>query len=153
MSPTSEERIEAARQGQNPTIICKVPSGWVVICDMQYLRGYCILLADPPQPDLNTLTTAQRAQFLTDMAIVGDALLEVTGSFRINYAVLGNSDPYLHAHIVPRYMDEPEAQRKNTPWSYSPEEMNARMFDPARDQELMGKIKEAVQKRLASPAM
>jgi hypothetical protein len=52
------------------------------------------------------------------MAAMGDALLEVTDAFRINTAVMGNSDPVLHAHIVPRYMSKPEHIRKHLPWSY-----------------------------------
>jgi diadenosine tetraphosphate (Ap4A) HIT family hydrolase len=113
------QRIEAARTGDNPTVICRLPSGWVVMCDMQFLPGYCILLADPIAPSLNDLDETQRGRYLTDMSLVGDALLEVTGAFRINYSILGNTDPFLHAHIVPRYLSEPEQYRQGLPWSYS----------------------------------
>ena len=44
--------------------------------------------------------------------------MKVTGAYRINYAIMGNSDPYLHAHIVPRYSDEPEEYLHDQPWSY-----------------------------------
>ena len=102
MSTMIHQRVELARAGANPTVVCRVPSGWVVLADQQYLRGYCILNADPVVASLNELPPAQRAVFLADMATVGDALLEVTGAYRINYAILGNTDPALHAHIVPR---------------------------------------------------
>ena len=59
-----------------------------------------------------------RARFLADMTALGDALLEVTGAVRINYAVFGNLEPALHAHVFPRYADEPEALRHNQPWAY-----------------------------------
>lgn len=52
------------------------------------------------------------AQFLSDMSVFGDALLEVTGAFGINYSILGNADPALHAHIHPRYVREPEPARR-----------------------------------------
>ena len=42
----------------------------------------------------------------------GDALLEVTDAYRINYEILGNSDAALHAHIIPRYKNEPDEKRK-----------------------------------------
>jgi diadenosine tetraphosphate (Ap4A) HIT family hydrolase len=135
-----EERIATNRAGTNPTLICKMPSGWVVLSDQQYLPGYCILLADPIVSSLNELDPNQRAQYLCDMALVGDALLKVTDAIRINYAILGNSDPFLHAHIVPRYAWEPDEFRKNTPWSYGKEAMNKRMFTTARDKELMERI-------------
>jgi diadenosine tetraphosphate (Ap4A) HIT family hydrolase len=55
---------------------------------------------------------------MLDMSRVGDALLRVTGAIRINYAMFGNAEPALHAHVVPRYADEPENLRTQHPWSY-----------------------------------
>ena len=142
------QQVESARAGLEPSLICQVPSGWVVLCTMQYLRGYCILLPDPVVPSLNDLSRQQRAIYLCDMSIVGDALLDVTGAHRINYAIMGNSDQVLHSHIVPRYVTEPEEFRLNTPWSYPQEIMNTTLFDSDRDQDLMCRIKDAIRKRL-----
>lgn len=101
MKTVIHERVEAAREGTNPTIICRVPSGWTVLGDDQTLRGYSLLLPDPTVPDLNSLDADGRARYLKDMVIIGDTLLEVTGAFRINYEILGNSAPALRAHISP----------------------------------------------------
>jgi len=144
---TVQQAIETARAGTNPSLICRLPSGWAVLCDMQYLRGYTILLPDPGVPSLNDLDLQKRAAYLCDMALVGDALLEATGALRINYAICGNNDPALHAHIVPRYQNEPEAYRKNHPWSYPKDTMEAVKFDPARDRDLIRQIAAAIQKR------
>ena len=141
-------RIETARSGTNPTIICRVPSGWVALADMQYLRGYCILLADPVVESINSLDTQARARFMTDMSIVGDALLRVTDSYRINYGMFSNADPFLHAHIVPRYRDEPDEIRRHLPWSYSKEHMASDPIDFERDRELMIDLKEAIESLL-----
>ena len=134
--PTSP-RVEAARAGTNPTVVCRLPSGWVFLGDMQYLPGYAILTADPMAASLNDLDEAGRAAFLCDMARVGDALTAVCGASRINYAVMGNTDPYLHAHIVPRYLSEVDEMRRNHPWAYPPAVMHGRPFDLDRDRELM----------------
>jgi len=142
------KQVELARAGLEPALICQVPSGWVVLCTMQYLRGYCILLPDPVVPSLNDLSREQRANYLCDMSIVGDALLQVTEAHRINYAIMGNSDKVLHSHIVPRYAAEPEEFRLNTPWSYPQEAMNATLFDPDRDHDLMSRIRDAIGTRL-----
>lgn len=142
------KQVEAARAGLEPALICQVPSGWVVLCGMQYLPGYCILLPDPVVPSLNDLTQQQRASYLCDMSVVGDALLEVTGAYRINYAIMGNSDQVLHSHIVPRYLTEPDQFRMNTPWSYPQGVMDTTLFDSDRDTDLMLKIKDAIRKRL-----
>ena len=148
MPITILERLEAARTGTNPTVICRVPSGWVVLCDMQFLRGYCILLADPVVPSLNDLNQDQRDAYLGDMALVGDALIEVTGAYRINYGIMGNSDPYLHAHIVPRFASEPEEYLHGLPWSYPKHVIDEKVFDYERDKELIQQLRQAIQARL-----
>jgi diadenosine tetraphosphate (Ap4A) HIT family hydrolase len=145
---TIPQRVEAARAGTNPTLICDVPSGWVVLCDLQFLSGYSILLADPVVSSLNDLDRTQRSEFLCDMATVGDALMEVTGAYRINYAIAGNTDPFLHAHIVPRYLAEPDAFRKGLPWSYPQADIDSQKFNYERDEPLMAKLRQAIQKRL-----
>jgi diadenosine tetraphosphate (Ap4A) HIT family hydrolase len=106
-----EERVAMARAGTNPFVISRLASGWLVIGDVQPLPGYCLLLADPVVPSLNALGPHERLAFLSDMALVGDALLEVTGCARVNYEIWGNSEPALHAHIMPRYASEPDGKR------------------------------------------
>ena len=83
------ERIEQARLGENPMVICRMPSGWAVLGDSQFLPGYCLLLPDPVVPDLNALGPDERWQFLYDMTLIGDALLEQTTAFRINHEFWG----------------------------------------------------------------
>ncbi len=148
MATTIHQRLEDARAGKNPAVITRMPSGWLVLADTQFLRGYSILLADPVVPDLNALDYAGRARFLLDMAIVGDALLAVTAAFRINYEILGNSDPVLHAHILPRYMTEPEDLRKGPAWFYDLAYRQSLPFDAVRDKALMGQIAKAIQENI-----
>jgi diadenosine tetraphosphate (Ap4A) HIT family hydrolase len=112
------ERVALAQRGESPWVIDKLPSGWAVIGDVQFLPGYCLLLADPVVPSLNDLTGDRREQFMRDMVRIGDALLKATNSYRINYEVLGNSEPELHAHIFPRYMSEADDMRRRPAWFY-----------------------------------
>jgi len=109
--------VERCRAGQLPALIARLPSGWVVMGERQVLTGYCLLLPDPVVPHLNALPPDLRGQFLSDMALVGDALQAVTTALRINYAIFGNVDPALHAHIFPRHATEPEATRTAQPWA------------------------------------
>lgn len=130
-------RVALAQRGENPAVVGRVASGWVVLADDQRLRGYCLLLADPVVEHLNALEAARRAQFLADMAAVGDAVLEVCRPSIINYAILGNVDRALHAHIHPRYDSEPAEMRRGHPLRYQSDEWPAVAFDAARDGELM----------------
>lgn len=110
--------VAAARAGAEPRVLARLASGWALFGEHQFVRGYLLLLPDPVVPHLNALDAVGRAQFLADMARLGDALLRVTGAARINYAIFGNLEPVLHAHVIPRYADEPEAMRTAQPWAY-----------------------------------
>jgi diadenosine tetraphosphate (Ap4A) HIT family hydrolase len=109
--------VDRCRDAQLPAAITKLPSGWVIMGERQVLPGYCLLLPDPVVPHLNALDADARAQFLFDMALVGDVLLVITAAARINYAIYGNVDPALHAHIFPRDSAEPENTRTAQPWA------------------------------------
>ena len=89
----------AAAPPNFPAAVAKLPSGWVIMGERQVLHGYCLLLPDPVVPHLNALPSGARGRFLSDMAFVGDVLLEMTQAVRINYAIYGNVVPVLHAHI------------------------------------------------------
>ena len=142
--PTAiHRRVEACRAGRDPTCIARLPSGWAVLGDPQVIEGYCLLLPDPVVPHLNAMPADAQAAFLADMARLGRAVLEETGAVRINYAMFGNLEPALHAHVFPRRHDEPEALRTAHPWAW--DWSRARAFDRGRDAALI----EALRRRLA----
>ncbi|AZC26897.1 MULTISPECIES: HIT domain-containing protein [Pseudomonas] len=116
--PLISQRVELARNGANDKVICRMASGWAVMGDVQFLPGYCLLLPDPVVPSLNDLDEAARTTYLLDMARLGDAALQATGALRMNYEILGNSEPELHCHVFPRYASEPEHLRRMPVWFY-----------------------------------
>ncbi len=117
MTTAIHRRVEALRAGQDPTFIARLASGWAVLGDPQVLPGYCLLLPDPVVSHLNDFDGAARSRFLADVAALGDAVLAATGALRINYAMFGNLEPALHAHVIPRYAHEPEVQQPLQPWA------------------------------------
>jgi len=140
------EKVRDCQTGNYPKTICRVNSGWVVLGDVQFLRGYCLLLPDPVVADLNQLEPAGRREFLYEMSLVGDVLLELTDAVRVNYEMLGNLEPALHAHIFPRYDSEPEQLRTKPVWLYDWEAAPA--FDIERDAMLMQEIRDGICARL-----
>jgi diadenosine tetraphosphate (Ap4A) HIT family hydrolase len=131
-------------------LICTVPSGFVLLSNMQFLRGYCILRANPIVDSINSLNIQDQIGFCKDMIMIGDSIMEVTGAYRINYALLGNSDPVLHAHIVPRYLSEPDNLREGLPWSYPNMDDEEFIFNQDRDKDLIQKLKTSIQRRINS---
>lgn len=118
MATSIHRRVDALRAGTDPTFVARLASGWAVLGERQVLPGYCLLLPDPVVPTMNALKGAERAAFLADMAALGDAVLAATNAVRINYAIFGNQDPALHAHVIPRYQEEPAPYAASHPWAY-----------------------------------
>lgn len=136
------QRVRDCQQGVYPKSIYRVSSGWVVMGDVQFLKGYCLLLPDPVVANLNELGEQRRKVFLWEMSVVGDVLMEVTGALRINYEMIGNVEPVLHAHIFPRYENEPDNLKLKPVWFYNWK--TARSFDESQDRELMESIAEGL---------
>lgn len=145
MTTLIHERVIQCQSGTYPKAICRLSSGWVVLGDVQFLRGYSLLLPDPVVPHLNAMDAESRKNFLYEMSVVGDVILEVTGAARINYEMLGNVEPALHAHIFPRFEDEAENLRLKPVWFYDWD--NAPAFDLIRDREIMDSIAQGLEQR------
>ena len=134
--------VRACREGRHAACVGALPSGWVVMGERQVLPGYCLLLSDPVVAHLNELGGTGRARFLQDMSLIGDALLAVSGALRINYAMFGNQEPALHAHVFPRFADEAPSQRTAQPWAL--DWPAAPLFDPAVHGDLRRRIAAAI---------
>jgi len=130
--------VNACRVDAYAPLITRMTSGWAVLGTSQFLRGYSLLLPDPIAPHLNAMQSEHRSQFLNDMARLGDAVLAATNALRINYAMFGNVEPALHAHVIPRFVDEVESMRTAHPWMY--DWAAAPRFDVAIHGELQRKI-------------
>lgn len=104
------ERINRIQKRQNPYFVMELPSGYVVIGDFQYYRGYTVFLSKIHASELHELSKAQRQQFLVDMALVAEAVYKAFQPRKLNYELLGNVDSHLHWHLFPRYADEPDPQ-------------------------------------------
>lgn len=128
-----QDRIGASLRGENPTVLRRLSAGFANIGDVQFLPGYCVLLVDTPDVQrLTDLPRHRRLEFLADLDLAGEAVERVcgrrdSGFRRVNLEILGNSDPYLHAHIWPRYDWEPEHIVARPVWLYPVE----RWSDPA----------------------
>ena len=108
-------RLARLRAGDDPEFLLELPSGPAILGKYQPapIRGCAMLLPDPVVASPNDLDHAARARFFSDLVLLGDAVLEVTGAERINYLVLCNQVPELHGHCIPRFAGEdPELRLK-----------------------------------------
>ncbi|WP_412538009.1 diadenosine tetraphosphate hydrolase [Longispora sp. K20-0274] len=121
------DRIGSALRGENPTVMAHLPGGFAVMGDVQWLPGYCVFLTDEPGVErLTDLSRPKRLAYLESMERLGEAVERACAAAdpafrRINLEILGNTDPFLHAHIWPRYQWEPPEVIGRPVWLY-PEE-------------------------------
>jgi diadenosine tetraphosphate (Ap4A) HIT family hydrolase len=137
--------VERCRAAEYSALVARMPSGWAVMGERQVFPGYCLLLPDPVVPHLNALTGSARELFLSDMARLGDAVLAATSCLRINYALFGNVEPALHAHVFPRYADEPVETRTAQPWAF---DWNAA---PLYTEEIYGELRRRIAAARSAP--
>jgi diadenosine tetraphosphate (Ap4A) HIT family hydrolase len=83
-------------------------------------RGYTVVIwrgrhvAEPTE-----LSDDEAGRFWRELLRVGRALEAHLAPVKLNYELLGNSLPHLHAHVVPRYADDP---RPGWPFPFPDEE-------------------------------
>lgn len=77
--------------------------------------GRVLLVLTEHQEHLDKLPGQVLSAFWSDAALVGGILRRVTNALRVNYAVLGNAQPHLHAHLIPRLDTDPLPTRP--PWN------------------------------------
>lgn len=105
-------------------VLARLPGAFAVLGDVQWLPGYCVLLADEPDvPGLENLPIERQTEFLTSMAVLGQAVKSACSALdpqfrRLNFDILGNTDEFLHAHVWPRYSWEPAERLARPVWLY-----------------------------------
>jgi diadenosine tetraphosphate (Ap4A) HIT family hydrolase len=118
------DRIGSALRGENPTVLRRLNTGFAVIGDVQFLPGYSVFLVDDPGVQrLSELSRSRRLAFLSDMDRLGEAVERACKQWdpafrRVNLEILGNTDPYLHAHVWPRFAWEPANLVGRPVWLY-----------------------------------
>lgn len=82
------------------------------------------LLRRPPQPgcsvvmfrgrhvpDPTELDAGELVAWWADLAVVARAITAVFRPSHLNYQIYGNAVPHVHAHVIPRYLDDPAPGR------------------------------------------
>ena len=129
-------------------LIKELKGGYAVFGDVQFLPGYCVLLPKKEVNSLNVLSLEEREQFLSDMSILGDAIIQSCTPIRVNYDILGNTDNFLHAHVFPRYEWESEERKKMPVWLYDSSNWHNKetSYNPIKHDEIRNSILEYLNK-------
>lgn len=74
MTDWRNDRVGSALHSENPTVMARLPGGFAVMGDPQWLPGYCLLLTDDPAAQRLSDLTPQRSAYLESMAALGEAV-------------------------------------------------------------------------------
>ena len=77
----------------------------------QFPAGNCVLICTKHVREPYHLTKEERAFFFADMMQAAEAIEKVFNPAKMNFLILGNRVPHLHALIMPRYYGDPAPGR------------------------------------------
>ena len=99
-------RIAQIHQGANPHFVAELTTGFVVIGDHQYFKGYTLFLCKAHVTELYHCEKDLKETFLIEMSLVAEAVHHCFKPDKLNYELLGNGDAHMHWHLFPRRKDE-----------------------------------------------
>ena len=89
------QRIELIKAGENPYFVKELETGYVVIGDHQYFKGYTLFLAKEHVTELHHMETSEKLRFLEEMSLVQEAVAKTFKAEKMNIELLGNGDAHL----------------------------------------------------------
>lgn len=101
------ERINQIKDRCNPFVVSELKTGYVVLGDFQFYKGYTLFLYKEHIAELHQMGDQTKLLFLDEMSMVAEAVFRYFKPVRLNYELLGNTNHHLHWHIFPRYNDDP----------------------------------------------
>lgn len=100
-------RIKDIEKGENPYFVKELETGYVVLGDFQFYKGYTLFLSKIHKQELHELEKDFLTKFLEEMVSVAKAVYKAFQPMKLNYEMLGNGEPHLHWHIFPRHKKDP----------------------------------------------
>lgn len=105
------DRIAQIKNNENHYFVKELKTGYVLLGDYQYFKGYTLFLSKKHVTELHELDSDFRKEFLNEMSVVAEAVFKAFQPQKLNYELLGNTEPHLHWHLYPRYKNDPEPHK------------------------------------------
>ena len=97
------DRIKMIRQNSNLWFVKELETGYVVIGDHQYFRGYPLFLCKEHKTELFQLDDDTKMKFLEEMSVVAQAVAKAFGAEKMNYELLATVIPICTGICFPGY--------------------------------------------------
>lgn len=117
--------------------IAQLSAADVGLYDDGRFPGRLLVSAREHHDHLDQMPADELCLFMADVQRASKALRSLSEVQRVNVAVLGNREPHVHAHLIPRRPRETNA--KSAPWDGA----DPRVFlEPAARVELINRLRE-----------
>jgi diadenosine tetraphosphate (Ap4A) HIT family hydrolase len=100
------------------TPIAKLGISHAGLYDDARFPGRLIVSLDEHYEHFDEADPGVLAAFMADLKVASLVLRKMSNVDRVNIAVLGNKDPHVHAHVIPRRLDD--ANPGVSPWEDAP---------------------------------
>jgi diadenosine tetraphosphate (Ap4A) HIT family hydrolase len=107
--------------------IAELKGSYVILGDQQFYRGYSVLLAKTHATELYQMPAAAAHQMFDEVRLVAEAIATVVKPWKMNYECLGNSEPHVHWHLLPRFASESDKLRRGPIWLRPESERKVRL--------------------------
>jgi diadenosine tetraphosphate (Ap4A) HIT family hydrolase len=98
--------IDQIKAGSFRDFIAELNASYVILGDQQFYCGYCILFAKMHATELYLMPTDAARTLFDEMRLVAEAIATIVKPWKMNYECLGNSEPHVHWHLLPRYEND-----------------------------------------------
>jgi len=129
-------RLAGVRDGD--TFVARLSASTVLLDVDQRYRGKTVIVTREHVTDLLEMPEARALELYADVRNVARATRLALAPARLNYALLGNQEPHVHWHVIPRFPGDDG-------WGGAPRfEPPPTRLDPAAYRELARRLSAAI---------
>lgn len=133
--------IERIRANRFDDFVAELADSYVILGDAQFYRGYCVILAKTHATEIFLMPSDEAHRLFEELRLAAEAIASVIKPWKLNYACLGNVEPHVHWHIIPR--SESDELRHAPIWIRPEAERNAALSIADRN-EIVAALREAI---------
>ncbi len=140
--------VARAGRTEHPLLIAELDATVMLLHEHQPLTGWSVLVLKEHAEHLDLLADDVLARVQRDMVHAARAVRAATGCVRVNYACLGNVEPHVHWHVIPRFAPPMDPEPRATVWTRPAEWLNCGVTSE-RAAETIAKLRSALGPTLA----
>ncbi len=104
--------VEDWRAGKNSFFIHEFATSILVLNEVQFYRGHCMLLLKNHVREIYDLPAPDYEILAQELYWASKGLANKYQPQKMNIQCLGNQQPHIHWHIIPRYQSDPNASQQ-----------------------------------------